>query len=157
MIVAPNGIEVSITYLPHGDGLPLPGYATAGAAGMDVYAAVADDKPIVIQQGQRALVPTGIAISLPSGYEAQIRPRSGLALKHGIGMVNSPGTIDSDYRGEIMVLLINHGEQPFAVQRGVRIAQMIVAPVSRVNWSVIGELGPSARGANGFGSTGTTG
>ncbi len=156
-LLSHSSLSVSIARLPHGNGLPIPGYATAGAAGMDLYAAVPVDEPVVMAAGERALIPTGIAVALPQGYEAQIRPRSGLALRHGIGMVNSPGTIDSDYRGEILVLLINHGAEAFAVERGARIAQMIVAPVSHVQWQVAESLSPSARGESGFGSTGVNG
>jgi dUTP pyrophosphatase len=122
---------------------------------MDIHAAVPVGEPLVILPGERALVPTGITIALPDGYEAQIRPRSGLALRFGIGMVNSPGTIDSDYRGEIMILLINHGTEPFTVARGARIAQMIVAPVAHVTWQLHGIVHETVRGSGGFGSTGT--
>ena len=146
-------IMVAITRLSHGDGLDLPAYATEHAAGMDLAAAVAD--PVVLAPGARALIPTGLALALPPGFEAQIRPRSGLALCHGIGVLNSPGTIDADYRGEVGVILINHGDQPFTVERGMRIAQMVVAPYTRVAWNLTERLAESVRGEGGFGSTGT--
>jgi dUTP pyrophosphatase len=146
-------LAVDLRRLPHAEGLPLPAYATADSAGMDLIAAVASD--VVIEPGRRALVPTGLAIALPAGFEAQVRPRSGLALKHGVTVLNAPGTIDADYRGEIAVILINHGAEPFAIRRGDRIAQMIVAPVTRIAWREVAALGESARGAGGFGSTGT--
>jgi len=132
--------------------LPLPAYATDHAAGLDLLAAVSER--LEIAPGQRQLVPTGISIALPAGYEAQIRPRSGLALKHGVTLLNSPGTIDADYRGEIGVILINHGTTPFTVARGDRIAQLVVAPVSRLAWQEVAELPASTRGIGGFGSTG---
>ncbi|MEA3332116.1 MAG: dUTP diphosphatase [Pseudomonadota bacterium] len=130
----------------------LPRYMTEQAAGMDLYAVLDDD--LVLSQGRRVMVPTGIAIALPSGYEAQVRPRSGLALKHGVTLVNSPGTIDADYRGEISVIMINHGETDFIISDGERIAQMIVAPVSRCNWNLVENLEDSKRGRGGFGHTG---
>jgi dUTP pyrophosphatase len=145
-------IPVSITRLPHGDGLDLPAYATAASAGLDLAAAVSDD--VEIAPGARALIPTGFAIALPTGLEAQVRPRSGLALKHGVTVLNSPGTIDADYRGEIGVILANLGSAPFTVTRGMRIAQLVVAPVARVRWDVTEVLPESARGTGGFGSTG---
>jgi dUTP pyrophosphatase len=145
-------VPVRITRLPHGADLPLPAYETAGAAGMDLRAAV--DAPVTLAPGERAAVPTGIAIALPAGYEAQVRPRSGLARRHGISMVNTPGTVDSDYRGEIQVTLINLGQEPFTLGRGDRIAQMVVAPVTRVAWDEVDALDATARGAGGFGSTG---
>jgi dUTP pyrophosphatase len=148
-------VEIEIRRLPHGRDLPLPDYATALAAGMDLRAALAAD--LTLMPGARALVPTGIAVALPAGYEAQVRPRSGLALKHGITSLNAPGTIDADYRGEIQVLLVNHGAEPFTVTRGMRIAQMIVAPVLRGRWREVERLPETARGPNGFGSTGATG
>lgn len=144
--------RVTIQRLPHGRDLPLPSYATADAAGMDLLAAVEID--IVIDPGQRVLVPTGIALALPAGYEAQVRPRSGLALKHGITVLNAPGTIDADYRGEVGVILVNLGGEPFAIRRGERIAQMVVAPVTRAILDDVAVLPASARGAGGFGSTG---
>ena len=145
-------ITVSITALPHAKDLGLPAYATDCAAGMDLCAACAQD--IVLQPGQRTLVPTGISIALPERYEALVRPRSGLAIKHGITVLNSPGTIDPDYRGEIQVILINHGTEAFTITRGMRIAQMVVARYSRVEWQETEELSTTARGAGGFGSTG---
>ena len=141
-----------VTRLPHGVGLDLPAYATAHAAGADLLAAVSAD--IVLRPGARALIPTGIAIALPENYEAQVRSRSGLALKHGVTVLNSPGTIDADYRGEIGVILINHGQEAFTVTRGLRIAQLVVAPVSRLTWQEGAALPESRRGAGGFGSTG---
>lgn len=146
-------VSVSVTRLPHGADLELPAYETADAAGMDLHAAV--DGDVVVAPGARTLIPTGLAIALPSGYEAQIRPRSGLALKNGISLVNSPGTIDADYRGEVGVIVINHGDQDFIVSRGMRIAQMVVAPVIQAAWDEVDELPETARGAGGFGSTGT--
>jgi dUTP pyrophosphatase len=144
--------KVAITVLPHAENLGLPAYATAHAAGMDLCAAVAND--VVLEPGKRALIPTGIAIALPEGYEAQVRPRSGLALKNGITLLNSPGTIDADYRGEVGVILANLGEASFTVTRGMRIAQMVVAEYTRVEWQNAVELSSTARGAGGFGSTG---
>ncbi len=146
-------VSVSVTRLPHGADLELPGYETADAAGMDLRAAVKADMEIA--PGARALVPTGLAIALPPGYEAQVRPRSGLALRNGISLVNSPGTIDADYRGEVGVIIINHGEETFTVTRGMRIAQMIVAPVTQAAWQEVDALPDTERGAGGFGSTGT--
>lgn len=145
-------IEVPVQRLPHGAGLPLPAYATEDAAGLDLLAAVAE--PVELAPGARHLVPTGISIALPPGYEAQVRPRSGLALKHGVTLLNSPGTIDADYRGEVGVILINLGEAPFHLQRGDRIAQLVIAPVARLAWRESESLPESGRGAGGFGSTG---
>jgi dUTP pyrophosphatase len=145
-------VKVALQRLPHGAGLPLPDYATADAAGMDLVAAVT--KPVTLAPGERGLVPTGLAIALPAGFEAQVRPRSGLALKHGVTLLNSPGTIDADYRGEIGVILVNLGQLPFTIERGTRIAQMVVAPVTRVSWAETATLPETARGAGGFGSTG---
>jgi len=145
---------ISVTQLTHGKGLPLPSYETAGAAGMDLYAAVPQDTPLILQPGQRDLVATGIAMALPQGFEAQIRPRSGLAFKHGITCLNTPGTIDSDYRGEIKVILINHGQDSFTISRGERIAQMVIAPVIQATWHEVSELPPTIRGSSGLGSTG---
>jgi len=147
-------VLVSVTRLPHGADFELPSYETADAAGMDLHAAL--DADVVIAPGARTLIPTGLAIALPSGYEAQIRPRSGLALKNGISLVNSPGTIDADYRGEVGVIVINHGDQDFIVTRGMRIAQMVVAPVIQAVWDEVDTLSETARGTGGFGSTGTT-
>jgi len=145
-------VKVALQRFAHATGLPLPSYATADAAGMDLVAAVT--KPITLAPGERSLVPTGLAIALPPGFEAQVRPRSGLALKHGITLLNSPGTVDADYRGEIGVILVNLGQAPFTVERGLRIAQMVVAPVTRVTWAETEALPETARGAGGFGSTG---
>ena len=147
-------IAIRVTRLPHGEGLPLPAYATAGAAGMDLLAAVTD--PVTIAPGKRALIPTGLAIALPPGYELQIRPRSGLALRHGIVLPNSPGTIDEDYRGELQVIVLNAGDAPFTVERGARIAQAVLAPVLRARWHEVPSLDDTARGSGGFGSTGSS-
>jgi dUTP pyrophosphatase len=147
-------VSVQLVRLPHADGLPLPSYETAHAAGMDLRAAVADDAPLTLQPASWVLVPTGLGIALPAGYEAQIRPRSGLAAKHGVTCLNSPGTIDADYRGEVKVILINHGPEAFVIRRGERIAQMVVAPVVRAVWVEVDALDETARGAGGFGSTG---
>lgn len=143
---------IAVRRLPHAEGLPLPGYATAGAAGFDLLAAVT--APLVIAPGARALVPTGLVMALPEGHELQIRPRSGLALKHGIVLPNSPGTIDEDYRGELQVIVMNAGDAPFTVERGTRIAQGVLAPVTRADWSEVETLPGTARGSGGFGSTG---
>nr|WP_025826909.1 dUTP diphosphatase [Acetobacter persici] len=147
------GLTVRVQRLPHGQDLPLPSYATAGAAGMDLLAAVAE--PVMLQPGGRTVIPTGLCIALPPGYELQVRPRSGLALKHGIVLPNSPGTIDEDYRGEVGVIVLNAGETPFTVEHGMRIAQAVIAPVERVSWAECESLDETARGAGGFGSTGT--
>ncbi|MEJ6785388.1 dUTP diphosphatase [Aminobacter sp. Piv2-1] len=146
---------VGIVRLPHAGDLPLPAYESAGAAGMDLRAAVADDRPLLILPGRRALVPTGLIFEIPGGFEGQVRPRSGLAFKHGITCLNTPGTIDSDYRGEVKVLLINHGDEDFYVERGMRIAQMVIAPVTRVAIEERSLAGSTERGNGGFGSTGT--
>jgi dUTP pyrophosphatase len=146
-------VEVAVVQLASAEGLPLPTYATPGSAGVDLAAAVRE--PVVIPPGGRAVVPTGIAIALPVGFEAQVRPRSGLAAKAGVTVLNTPGTVDSDYRGEIQVILANFGERPFAVGRGERIAQLVVAPVTHVAWRATDQLPETARGAGGFGSTGT--
>jgi dUTP pyrophosphatase len=147
-------IPVSFLPLPHFEGLSPPSYETSGAAGMDIRAAVPADQPMVLEPGQRAMVPAGFAMALPQGYEAQVRPRSGLAAKHGITCLNSPGTIDADYRGEVKVILINHGPDAFTIQRGERIAQMVIAPVTQAQFNVVDTLDETARGAGGFGSTG---
>jgi dUTP diphosphatase len=147
-------VKVEIRQLPHGEGLALPAYHSAHAAGLDLLAAVPEDTPMMIAPGKYALVPTGLSIALPPGYEAQVRPRSGLAAKHGITVLNAPGTIDADYRGEISVLLINHGDAPFPVQRGERIAQMVIAPVTHAELVPVASLSATDRGAGGFGSTG---
>lgn len=143
--------------LPHGDGLPAPIYASAGAAGLDLHAALAPGQKLVLEPGARELIPTGLAIALPEGFEAQIRPRSGLAVEHGVTVLNAPGTVDSDYRGEIRALLINHGAQPFEIVRGMRIAQLVVAAVAHVALEEVETLDETARGAGGFGSTGLGG
>jgi len=145
-------MKIAVTRLPHGADLPLPAYATSGAAGMDLLAAVAT--PLIISPGERALIPTGLAIALPPGHELQVRPRSGLAWRHGIVLPNSPGTIDADYRGEIQVILLNAGSAPFTVERGMRIAQAVLAPVLRAEWVEVAELETTARHEGGFGSTG---
>jgi dUTP pyrophosphatase len=149
---APVSVEILIE--PGCEDLPLPAYETAHAAGMDLRAAVPSDTPLSVAPGARALVPTGIRIALPPGHEAQVRPRSGLAYKHGITMLNSPGTIDADYRGELKVILINHGDAPFEIKRGDRIAQLVVAPVAQVRWQPVDQLSDTARGEGGFGHTG---
>jgi dUTP pyrophosphatase len=147
-------VRVQITPLPHFEGLALPAYETALSAGMDLRAAVPDAEPLTLAPGARALVPTGLTMALPANFEAQIRPRSGLALKHGLTCLNTPGTIDADYRGEVKVLLINLGQEPFVIKRGERIAQMVIAPVTQGAWDVVAELSETKRGAGGFGSTG---
>lgn len=143
-------VEVTVQRLAHGRDLPLPTYASAGSAGLDLYATAG---PLTLAPGARALVGTGLALALPQGFEGQVRPRSGLALDHGVTVLNNPGTVDSDYRGEIGVLLVNLGEAPFVVERGMRVAQLVIAPVARARL-VEGEVPPSERGAGGFGSTG---
>ena len=150
-----RSLSVQIKRLPHGADLPLPRYATPDSAGVDLLAAIPD--AVVLAPGERQLIPSGIAVALPPGTEAQVRPRSGLALRHGITLLNTPGTIDADYRGEIGVILINLGQEPFAIDRGMRIAQMIIAPVVQVAWDEVSELSDSSRGAGGFGSTGVEG
>jgi len=147
-------ITVEIQRLPHADGLTLPAYQSAHAAGLDLLAAVPEDKPLTMVPGQRVLVPTGLMIAVPPGHEAQVRPRSGLALKHGVTVLNSPGTVDADYRGEVSVLLINHGEEPFTIRRGERIAQLVIAAVTQANLVVVASLPSTDRGSGGFGSTG---
>lgn len=146
--------EINVVRLPHGEGLPLPQYQSAGAAGADLHAAVAPGGTLTLQPGGRALVPTGICLELPAGYEAQVRPRSGLAIKHGVTVLNSPGTIDSDYRGEIGVILINLGAGPFEISRGARIAQLVVAPVIQARFEPAPALPSTDRGSGGFGSSG---
>lgn len=145
-------MKIAIRRLPHAEGLPLPSYATDGAAGFDLLAAVT--APLVITPGQRTLVPTGLQMALPANHELQIRPRSGLALKHGIVLPNSPGTIDEDYRGEVQIIVLNTGDAPFTVERGMRIAQGVLAPVIRAGWEEVDTLPETGRGAGGFGSTG---
>ncbi len=147
-------IEIAVARLPHGEGLDLPTYGSAGAAGMDLRAAVPVDAPVTLPPLGRALVPTGLTVAVPEGFELQVRPRSGLALKHGVTCLNTPGTVDSDYRGEIGVILINLGEAPFTIRRGDRIAQAVVARHERVAWREVESLDDTARGAGGFGSTG---
>lgn len=148
-------VDVAITRLPHAEGLDLPAYETAASAGTDLRAAVPDDDPVPLDPGARALVDTGLKVALPRGYEGQVRPRSGLAYRHGVTVLNSPGTIDADYRGEVKVLLMNHGEEPFTIERGLRIAQFVVAQHARVDWRPQETLDDTVRGAGGFGSTGT--
>jgi dUTP pyrophosphatase len=148
---------VAVRILPHGEGLPLPMYQSAGAAGADLCAALAPDEKIILEPGARHLIPTGLIIQLPDGYEAQVRPRSGMALHRGVTVLNTPGTIDSDYRGEVSVLLINLGGEPFEVVRGARIAQLIVAPVTRANFVEAADLSETARGPRGYGSSGVSG
>ena len=145
---------VQLERLPHAEGLPLPAYETSGSAGMDLRAAVADDQPLVLEPGGRVLVPTGFCIALQSGFEAQVRARSGLALKHGIICPNAPGTVDSDYRGEVGVILANIGSEPFVIRRGERIAQLVIARHERAEWVEVEALDVTARGSGGFGSTG---
>jgi dUTP pyrophosphatase len=147
-------VRLRLQRLPHGEGLPLPAPQTAGAAGLDLLAALPENAQITIDTCERALVPTGFALQLPPGFEAQVRPRSGLAAKHGITVLNAPGTIDADYRGEVKVLLVNHGAESFTVRRGMRIAQLVVAPVTQVVLDVVSVLDGSDRGEGGFGSTG---
>ena len=148
------GPRLKLAWLPHGQGLALPAYETTQAAGMDIRAAVPADRPVVLKPGDRALVETGFAMALPAGFEAQIRPRSGLAARHGITCLNTPGTIDADYRGEVKVILINLGEDPFTINRGERIAQMVIAPVVQADMVQVEVLDDTGRGAGGFGSTG---
>ena len=149
-----NEVNVAVLPLPHFEGLQLPAYETAGSAGMDVRAAVPAGEPMVLAPGERAMVPTGLCVAIPQGYEIQVRPRSGLAAKHGLTCLNTPGTIDSDYRGEIKVILINLGQDAFTIQRGERIAQLVLAPVTRLAWQAVDSLDETERGAGGFGSTG---
>lgn len=149
------GPKLGIVRLPHSEGLPLPAYESDGAAGLDLRAAVPEDRQIILLPGKRALVPTGLVLEMPEGFEGQVRPRSGLAFRHGVTCLNTPGTIDWDYRGEVQVLLINLGEEDFAVTRGMRIAQLVIAPVCRATIEQRSHAGGTARGAGGFGSTGT--
>jgi dUTP pyrophosphatase len=149
-----TAIKIEIRQWPHGEGLPLPQYQSANAAGLDLLAAVPEGSPLILAPGQRALVPTGLSIALPAGYEAQVRPRSGMAARHGVTVLNAPGTVDADYRGEIAVLLINHGDAPFAIRRGERIAQMVIASVARAELVAAVTLSVTERGSGGFGSTG---
>jgi len=147
-------IEVAVQQLPHADGLALPAYQSSHAAGLDLLAAIPEQAPMVLAPGRHAMVPTGLMIALPEGFEAQVRPRSGLAAKHGVTVLNSPGTVDADYRGEINVLLVNLGTEPFTIRRGERIAQMVIAPVTRVELVRAASLSATERGGGGFGSTG---
>ena len=147
-------VHIGVRRLEHGADLPLPAYATPASAGMDLTAAIPENKIFTLEIGKRMLIPTGLCIELPDGYEGQVRPRSGLALKHGITVLNAPGTIDADYRGEVSVLLINHGDQPFEITRGMRIAQLVVAPVVQAVWDERVTLAETSRGAGGYGSTG---
>ena len=149
-----NEVNVAVLPLPHFEGLQLPAYETDGSAGMDVRAPVPEGEPMVLAPGARAMVPTGLSVAIPQGYEIQVRPRSGLAAKHGLTCLNTPGTIDSDYRGEIKVILVNLGQEAFTIQRGERIAQLVLAPVTRLAWQAVDSLDETARGAGGFGSTG---
>ena len=149
-----SAITVEVQCLPHTEGLPLPAYQSAHAAGLDLLAAVPESQPLTMQPGQRALVPTGLMIAVPPGHEAQVRPRSGLAFKHGVTVLNSPGTVDADYRGEVSVLLINHGDEPFTIRRGERVAQLVIAAVTQANLVVVASLSSTDRGSGGFGSTG---
>ena len=149
-----SNVKIDLRQLPHGDGLALPAYQSALAAGLDLVAAVPEDAPMILAPGQYALVPTGLTIALPPGYEAQVRPRSGLAAKHGVTVLNSPGTVDADYRGEISVLLINHGATPFTIRRGERIAQMVIAAMVQAELVPVVSLSATDRGSGGFGSTG---
>ena len=150
-----NSPVVGFVRLPHGEDMPLPAYETAGSAGMDLRAAVPDDRPLVIMPGRRALVPTGLVMEIPEGFEGQVRPRSGLAFKHGITCLNTPGTVDSDYRGEVKVLLVNLGDEEFSVTRGMRIAQIVFAATTQMGVEERSLAGTTERGAGGFGSTGT--
>ncbi|MFS8035781.1 dUTP diphosphatase [Xanthobacter sp. AM11] len=149
-----NALPVRIRRLPHAAGLPLPTYATAGAAGLDLVCALPGDAPAVLPPGGHAAIPTGFALALPEGFEGQVRPRSGLARNFGVTVLNAPGTIDCDYRGEVAVLLVNHGPEPFTVSRGMRVAQLVVAPVIQITLEEDGDLSETARGSGGFGSTG---
>ena len=146
--------RIAVVRLPHAEGLPLPAYETDGSAGMDLRAAVSEGEPMVLRPGDRDMVPTGLAIALPHGFEAQIRPRSGLAAKSGVTCLNTPGTVDSDYRGEVKVILINLGAEDFTIRRGDRIAQMVIAPVVQAAWDLADSLDETVRGSGGFGSTG---
>ncbi|MBL4787984.1 MAG: dUTP diphosphatase [Kordiimonadaceae bacterium] len=147
-------VVIEVKRLPHGEGLPLPKYETSDSAGMDLYAALPEGEPVTLRSLERAMIPTGLAIALPHRHEAQIRPRSGLAAKFGLTCLNTPGTIDADYRGEVKVILVNLSTEPFTIERGMRIAQMIIAPVTQGQWAEVAELGKTERGEGGFGSTG---
>jgi dUTP pyrophosphatase len=145
---------IAVMRLPHGEGLPLPAYETEHAAGMDLRAAVPEEAPIILRPGDRHAVPTGLCLAIPPGFEGQVRPRSGLALRHGVTCLNSPGTVDADYRGEVKVILVNHGPENFVVRRGERIAQLLISPVVQAAWREVDSLEATARGEGGFGSTG---
>ena len=147
-------VKVEVQQLPHAEGLPLPAYQSADAAGLDLLAAVPEAAPVTLEPGRHALVPTGLIVALPRGYEAQVRPRSGLAARHGVTVLNAPGTIDADYRGEVAVLVVNHGDAPFTIERGERIAQMVIAPVAQVELVRVSAVPATGRGSGGFGSTG---
>jgi len=149
-----NGVAIEIKQLPHASGLPLPAYQSSLAAGLDLLAAVPENAPITLEPGKYTLVPTGLTIALPPGFEAQVRPRSGLAAKNGVTVLNAPGTVDADYRGEIGVILVNHGDAPFVIRRGERIAQMVIAAVVRAELTQVTTLSATERGSGGFGSTG---
>ncbi|WP_084420392.1 dUTP diphosphatase [Henriciella litoralis] len=149
-----TNVTVAVKSLPHFEGLSLPSYETDGAAGMDIRAAYADGESFELKPGERTMVPTGLSVAIPEGYEIQMRPRSGLAAKHGLTCLNSPGTIDSDYRGELKVILINHGHETFTISRGERIGQMVLSPVTRLAWETVESLPETQRGEGGFGSTG---
>jgi dUTP pyrophosphatase len=153
--VSAAAVPIAVQILDHAQDLPLPKYETALAAGCDLLAALPQSETLTLGPGERALVPCGIALALPAGYEAQVRPRSGLALRHGVTVLNAPGTIDADYRGEIGAILINHGAAPFTIERGLRVAQLVLAPVTRAHWLPVTDLDETERGAGGFGSTGT--
>lgn len=148
-------VSINVKVLDHGEGLPLPKYETAQSAGMDMYAALGDGETVTLGALERAMIPTGLAMALPAGYEAQVRPRSGLAAKNGVSVLNTPGTIDADYRGEVKVILVNLSDEPFTIERGMRVAQMVIAPVTQGQWATVDDLDETARGAGGFGSTGT--
>ena len=150
----PRRVRIPVQQLPHAAGLPLPAYQTEAAAGLDLVAALPAERPVTVAPGGRVLIPTGLRLALPIGHEAQVRPRSGLALKHGVTVLNSPGTIDADYRGEVQVILVNHGQEPFEIRRGERIAQMVVLPVTQARLVRRVALDETARGSGGFGSTG---
>lgn len=147
-------MEIKIKRLPHAADLPLPAYQSAGAAGLDLLAALPADAPVILRPGGRALIPTGLVMEIAPGYEAQTRPRSGLAIKYGVTVLNAPGTIDSDYRGEVGIILVNHGDQPFEIARGARIAQLVVAPAPQARLVAVEDLSATTRGTSGFGSTG---
>ena len=147
-------VTIEVTRLPHGEGLPLPKYETEQSAGMDLYAALGEGEAVTLGPLERTMVPTGLAMALPAGFEAQVRPRSGLAAKNGVTVLNTPGTIDADYRGEVKVILVNLSNEPFTIERGMRVAQMVIAPVTQGEWIEVEELSETERGAGGFGSTG---